>query len=106
MTYAPFLIPKLNCCVTMPRPTELPDTLSEFSFRNAATIDSGRNFDTDIERLMRSMDAIIDDQKKLHAEEQAALLREQADNERKRAEEERLRKEAERTEQKRQRGQE
>jgi hypothetical protein len=79
MTYAPFLIPKLNCSVTMPRPTELPDTLSEFSFRNAASIDSGRNLDTDIERLMRSMDAIIDEQEKLQAEEQAAALKEQAD---------------------------
>jgi hypothetical protein len=63
----------------MPRPTELPDTLSEFSFRNAASIDSGRNLDTDIERLMRSMDAIIDEQEKLQAEEQDAALKEQAD---------------------------
>jgi formylglycine-generating enzyme required for sulfatase activity len=44
----------------MPKPTELPDGLRDFSFRNAANIDSGRNFDTDIERLMRSMDRLLE----------------------------------------------
>ena len=44
----------------MPKPTELPDGLRDFSFRNAAKVDSGRNFDTDIERLMRSMDRLLE----------------------------------------------
>src|SRR6202022_1533149 len=44
----------------MPKPTELPDSLRDFLFRNAANIDSGRNFDTDIERLMRSMDSLLE----------------------------------------------
>ncbi len=100
------VIPVLISNAAMPKLTDLPETLSEFSFRNAATIDSGRNFDTDIERLMRSMDAIIDEQGKLQADEQAAALKEKADKERQRAEEERLRKEADRAEQKRQREQE
>jgi hypothetical protein len=100
------VIPVLIGGAVMPTPTELPETLTEFSFRNAATIDSGRNFDNDIERLIRSMYAIIEEKEKLHAEEQADLLREQADKERQRAEEERLRKEADHAEQKRQREQE
>jgi hypothetical protein len=44
----------------MPEATELPENLRTFSFCNAANIDSGQNFDTDIERLMRSMDRLFE----------------------------------------------
>jgi formylglycine-generating enzyme required for sulfatase activity len=54
------VIPALVGGAIMPKPTELPDGLRDFSFRNAANIDSGRNFDTDIERLMRSMDRLLE----------------------------------------------
>ena len=54
------VIPALVGGAIMPKPTELPDSLRDFSFRNAANIDSGRNFDTDVERLMRSMDRLLE----------------------------------------------
>jgi hypothetical protein len=53
------VIPVLVGDALMPQPAELPDSLRDFSFRNAANIDSGRNFDTDVERLMRSMDRLF-----------------------------------------------
>jgi hypothetical protein len=54
------IIPVLVGGATMPKSTELPDSLREFSFRNAANVDSGRNFDTDVERLMRSLDRLLE----------------------------------------------
>ena len=57
------VIPVLIGGATMPKPTELPDSLHDFSFRNAANIDSGRNFNTDIDRLMRSIDHLLEDQR-------------------------------------------
>lgn len=63
----------------MPKPTELPETLTEFAFRNAASIDSGRNFDTDIERLMRSMDGLLQEQEQIRAEEQSKIQKKQAE---------------------------
>jgi formylglycine-generating enzyme required for sulfatase activity len=53
------VIPALVGGARMPEPTDLPDSLQDFSFCNAANIDSGRNFDTDVERLMRSMDRLL-----------------------------------------------
>jgi hypothetical protein len=99
------VIPVLISNTVMPKPTELPETLTEFSFRNAASIDSGRNFDHDIERLMRSMDGIIEEKEKLVAEQKTRAKQEQADSEKKRAEEEQGRKERELLEQKQQREQ-
>ena len=55
------VVPVLVGGATMPQPTELPDSLRDFSFRNAAGIDSGRNFDADVKRLIRSMDYVIQD---------------------------------------------
>jgi TIR domain len=54
------VIPVLVGGAVMPKAAELPETLRDFSFRNAANIDSGRNFDTDVERLMRSMDRLFE----------------------------------------------
>src|SRR5262245_3895306 len=45
------LIPVLVGGAAMPKPNDLPGTLRDFCFRNGASIDSGRNFDTDIDRL-------------------------------------------------------
>lgn len=53
------IIPVLVGGAVMPKPAELPESLHDFAFRNAATIDSGRNFDNDMDRLMRSMDRLI-----------------------------------------------
>jgi hypothetical protein len=46
------LIPVLVGGASMPIVADLPDSIREFSFRNAATVDSGRNFNTDVERLI------------------------------------------------------
>jgi hypothetical protein len=54
------VIPVLVGGAFMPKPADLPETLRNFSFRNAANIDGGRNFDTDVERLMRSLDRIFE----------------------------------------------
>jgi hypothetical protein len=54
------LIPVLVGGAPMPQSAELPASLREFSSLNAAAIDSGRNFDTDCERLVRSMDALFE----------------------------------------------
>jgi hypothetical protein len=53
------VIPVLVDGAHMPEAAELPESLRQFSFRNAAIIDSGRNFDTDVERLLRSMDRLF-----------------------------------------------
>jgi hypothetical protein len=95
------VIPVLIGGSVMPKPTELPESLSEFSFRNAATIDSGRNFVHDIERLMRSMDETMEEADKARAQKQAAALQEQADKERKQTEDQWHKMEAESSEQKR-----
>jgi hypothetical protein len=49
------VIPVLVGNAGMPKPSELPETLRSFAYCHAASIDSGRNFDADIERLLRSM---------------------------------------------------
>jgi hypothetical protein len=66
------VIPVLIGGVTMPLPDELPDSLRAFSYRNAASIDSGRNFDTDIERLMRSMERLMERRKRARAQKEAS----------------------------------
>jgi hypothetical protein len=40
----------------MPKLAELPEELRAFAFRNAAFVDSGVNFQHDIDRLIRSLD--------------------------------------------------
>lgn len=53
------VIPVLVGGATMPRPSDLPAELAHFSFRNAAPVDSGRDFHLHMDRLIRSMDAIL-----------------------------------------------
>ena len=40
----------------MPDEGDLPDTIGKFAYHHAATIDSGVNFDNDMDRLIRSLD--------------------------------------------------
>jgi hypothetical protein len=90
------LIPVLIGSAIMPKATELPESIRDFSFRNAATIDSGRNFNNDIERVMRSIDRYLEAKKKREAEgKREAGLKEEAEKEQKRLEEEERRKTAE-----------
>jgi TPR repeat protein len=43
----------------MPTVDQLPDSLREFVYRNGLEVDSGRDFDQHIERLIRSMEPIL-----------------------------------------------
>jgi hypothetical protein len=53
------LVPVLVNGARMPKPEELPDSLKDFSLRNAAEIDSGRDFRQHMDRLIRSIDQIL-----------------------------------------------
>jgi hypothetical protein len=53
------VIPVLLDRVPMPKATELPPTLHDFAFRNAANVDSGVDFRSHMERLLRSMDETL-----------------------------------------------
>lgn len=59
------LIPVLVNKASMPQPADLPDGLKELSYRNAATVDSGRDFHQHMDRLIRSMDQILERRSKL-----------------------------------------
>jgi hypothetical protein len=58
------LIPLLVDGAQMPKVTELPESLRELAYRNAAIIDSGRDFHAHVERLSRSIDQIIEQKNK------------------------------------------
>ena len=53
------VIPVLVNGAVMPKPSELPAALEGFAFRNAAEIDSGRDFHPHMDRLIRSIDRIL-----------------------------------------------
>jgi hypothetical protein len=53
------VIPVLVDDSRMPTPDELPDSLRSFSFRNAAELNSGRDFHSQMDRLIRSMDRLL-----------------------------------------------
>jgi Polyglycine hydrolase-like, structural repeat/TIR domain len=53
------VIPVLVQGAAMPRPDELPDTMKSFAFHNAAQVDTGRDFHPHVDRLIRSMDRIL-----------------------------------------------
>src|SRR4051794_15983660 len=50
------VIPILVGGAKMPKPAELPEGLRAFAYRNAAAVDSGVNFQNDMDRLIRSLD--------------------------------------------------
>jgi FtsH-binding integral membrane protein len=54
------VVPVLVGGAAMPAPGELPDGLKDLTFRNAAHIDAGRDFHQHMERLIRSMDLILE----------------------------------------------
>ena len=53
------VIPLLVGGAQMPEPSELPDSIREFAFRNAVHVDSGRDFDHHMNGLIRATDAIL-----------------------------------------------
>ena len=53
------LIPVLVEGARMPKAEELPESLKDFSFRNAAEIESGRDFRQHMDRLIRSIDKTL-----------------------------------------------
>jgi hypothetical protein len=54
------VVPVLVGGAIMPKPVTLPPDLQELSFRNAAQIDSGRDFHQQMDRLIRSMDQMLE----------------------------------------------
>jgi TIR domain len=53
------VIPVLVNDAAMPKPSELPDSLRNFAYRNAAEVDAGRDFHQHMDRLIRSMDKVL-----------------------------------------------
>ena len=53
------IIPVLVNGATMPAASELPEDLKEFSYRNALTVDRGRNFHRDADELVREIGALV-----------------------------------------------
>jgi hypothetical protein len=54
------LIPVLVLRANMPRIEQLPESLQEFAYRNAVTVDAERDFDYHINSLIRSMDRMLE----------------------------------------------
>jgi hypothetical protein len=54
------IIPLLVGGADMPEPSQLPDGIREFAFRNAVHIDSGRDFDHHLNGLIRATDRLLD----------------------------------------------
>jgi hypothetical protein len=52
------VVPLLVNGAVMPKPEDLPAGLRDFAFRNAAQIDSGRDFHQHMDRLIRSLDRL------------------------------------------------
>jgi len=53
------IIPVLIGNTRMPSSDQLPPSLKDFAFRNAVKVDTGQDFDYHMDRLIRSMDAIL-----------------------------------------------
>jgi adenylate cyclase len=53
------IIPVLVDRATMPKVADLPDSLKELAFRNAAQVHAGQDFDQQVDRLIRSIDRIF-----------------------------------------------
>jgi hypothetical protein len=54
------LIPVLVLRANMPRVEQLPESLQDFAYRNAVTVDAERDFDYPINSLIRSMDRMLE----------------------------------------------
>lgn len=53
------VIPVLVGRSEIPAPSELPDSLKPFSYRNAVRVDTGQDFDHHLDRLIRETDSIL-----------------------------------------------
>jgi uncharacterized protein (TIGR02594 family) len=53
------VIPVLVGRSEIPAPSELPDSLKPFSYRNAVRVDTGQDFDHHVDRLIRETDSIL-----------------------------------------------
>jgi WD40 repeat protein len=53
------IIPVLIGSTRMPSSDQLPPSLKDFAFRNAVKVDTGQDFDYHMDRLIKSMDAIL-----------------------------------------------
>jgi uncharacterized protein YecT (DUF1311 family) len=53
------IVPILVGGTRMPEPHELPQSLRDFSYRHAVTVDGGRDFDHHMEGLVRSLDRML-----------------------------------------------
>ena len=73
------VIPILVNKSTIPGSADLPDGLKELSYRNAATVDSGRDFHQHMDRLIRSMDQILSSRAKANNVAEAATTSPSAD---------------------------
>ena len=60
------IIPVLANRATMPQADDLPDSLRDFTFHNAAEVDAGRDFDQQIDRLISTMDRLFASKTGLH----------------------------------------
>ena len=54
------VIPLLVGGADMPEPSQLPDSIRDFSYRNAVQINSGRDFDHHMTGLIRAVDRLLD----------------------------------------------
>jgi uncharacterized protein (TIGR02594 family) len=53
------VIPVLVGRSEIPSPAQLPDSLKQFSYRNAVRVDTGQDFDHHVDRLIRETDTIL-----------------------------------------------
>ena len=53
------IVPILVGGTRMPEPHELPQSLRDFAYRHAVTVDGGRDFDHHMEGLVRSLDRML-----------------------------------------------
>jgi hypothetical protein len=53
------VVPILVDGAKMPKPEELPGSISKLAFHNAATVDGGRDFHQHMDRVIRSMDLVL-----------------------------------------------
>ncbi len=53
------LIPVLVLRGSMPRVEQLPDSLQDFAYHNAVSVDTGQDFDVHMARLIRAMDRML-----------------------------------------------
>src|SRR5579884_1368780 len=80
------IIPVLIGNTQMPNSEQLPPSLKDFAFRNAVKVDTGQDFDYHMDRLIRAMDAILNQTKSPSSREtQIPAASQQSKSERKAA---------------------